>query len=114
MDQSWFSIFSAVSIGNHRFRDLINQDRLNGLAAIVIGMSQLPMAFMFADATRFDISLWVIGVSGMLLIAIGVNVFRGMEAFEIAWSESKRVSWLDTIIRCMFAVRRWCRTVLIA
>lgn len=104
MDQNWVSSLGAVSIGGHRFRDLINRDRLNGLAAIVIGISQLPMAFVLADSTGFDISLYVIGVGGILLIAIGVNVFRGMEAFEVEWSDRVWVAWLDTTIRCIFAI----------
>jgi hypothetical protein len=104
MDQNQLSGSGAVSIGDHSLRDSVNQDRLNGLAAIVVGVSQLPLAFMFADATGYESSLFVIGAGGILLSAIGVNVFRGMGPFEVDWSESKRVAWLSTIVTCLYAV----------
>lgn len=71
---------------------MVTQERLNGLAALLIGVSQLPLAFVLADATGNDISLFIIGAGGWLLIGIGVNVFRGMEAFEVDWSESEWVA----------------------
>jgi hypothetical protein len=104
MDQNWISGLGIPSSGGHSLRDWVDQDRLNGLATILIGMSQLPMAFVLADSTGFEIPLFVIVVGSVVLIAIGVNVFRGMEAFEVEWSESERVAWLDTVMRCMFAI----------
>jgi hypothetical protein len=104
MDQNWFPSFGTVSGGSHSLRDLVNRDRLNGLATILVGVSQLPLAFMFADATGYESSLFVIGAGGWLLIGIGANVFRGMEAFELDWSESERAAWLSTIIACILAV----------
>ena len=103
MDQNRLSGFGAVSRGRSSLADVVSRNRLNGLAAIIIGLSQLPLAFMVADSTGYEISLFVIGAGGWLLVGIGVNVFRGMEAFEFDWSESNRVAWVSTIVTCLFA-----------
>lgn len=104
MDQNRSSGLGAVSSGGQSLRDVVNRDHLNGLATILIGVSQLPLAFVLADSTGEEISLFAIGAGGWLLIGIGVNVFRGREAFELDWSKSERAAWLNTIMTCIFAV----------
>ena len=66
-----------------------------------IGMGQLPLAFIFME---HSLSLFVIGSGSWLLIGIGVNVFRDREAFEIRWSGSKWVEWLNTAVLAMYAI----------
>ena len=104
MDQNQLSGSGAVSSGSHSLRDLVNRNRLNGLATILIGVSQLPLAVMFADVTGYESSLFVIGCSGWLLIGVGVNVFRDRGPFELDWTESKRTAWLSTIVTCILAI----------
>jgi hypothetical protein len=104
MDQNQLTGFGGVSSGSHSLRDSVNRDHLNGLAAILVGVSQLPLAVMFADVTGYESSLFVIGAGGFLLIAIGVNVFRGMGPFEVDWIESERVTQLSMIINLVIAV----------
>ena len=104
MDQNQHSDSAAVFDGNRSFDDLTNQSRLKGLAIVSIGISQLPLAFMLADVTGYNISIFVIGTGGWLLISIGVNVFRGKEVFEIGWSESEQVEWLSTVLMVIFAI----------
>ena len=101
MDRNWFSGLAAMSDGDHSLGNPINRNRLNGLATVFIGISQLPLAFIFMDHW---LSLFVIGSGGWLLIGIGVNVFRGREAFEIGWSGSDRVEWLNTAVIATYAI----------
>lgn len=104
MDPSWFSGLGGLSRGGHSLREAVTRGRLNGLATILIGVGQLSLAFVLADTTGFELALFVIAVGSLVLIAIGSNVFRGMEAFAVDWSDSERVAWADTITRCLFAV----------
>jgi hypothetical protein len=113
MDQNQLSGSGAVSSGGHSLRDLVNRERLNGLAAILVGVSQLPLAVMFADVTGYESSLFVIGAGGFLLMAIGANVFRGIGPFELDWTESERVARLSTIMTWIIAVAVAATAVLI-
>ena len=103
MDRSWSTDSNEASRSGHWLSDRVSRHHLNGLAAIVVGLSQLPLAFMFADATGYESSIYVVGGGGWMLIGVGINEFRGMEAFEIDWSASNRVAWYGTVLTCILA-----------
>jgi hypothetical protein len=92
MGQNEFSASPSRSDGDH-----IGRNRLNGLIAVLVGLNQLTVAAMSEN----ELALFIGGAGGWLLIAIGVSVFRGKEAFEIDWSESERVAWLITIMQLL-------------
>jgi hypothetical protein len=104
MSQNRRSRLAPLSDGDRSLRDRMNQNHLNGLATVLAGMSQLSLAVMFADVTGDDISLFIGGAGGWLLIGIGVNVFQGKEVFDDGWVESKRVTWLLTAVQFILAV----------
>lgn len=76
------------------FYNLINQDQLHGLVAILVGASQLPLAFSIAKPQ--SLTPFVIGSGGLLLISIGFNIFREKDPFGESKSENKWTTWLST------------------
>lgn len=84
----------AIASGDHGFSGPLNRARFIGLAVVLVGVSQLPIAFIAADATGHDGMLFVVGAGGWLLISIGVNLLRDRSAFDDGWTESERVEWL--------------------
>lgn len=101
MDQNQPTGLATVSNGDSSFHNLIDRNRLTGLATILVGISQLPLAFMFAEHWP---SFFVIGSGGALLIRIGIHVFQGRGTFETGWGESEWVAWLSTVVLFIFAV----------
>jgi len=101
MRQSLLSRLEFRSGRGHGPRSLLDQNQITGLATVFIGMSQLPLAFVFANHWA---SLFVVGSGGWLLIGIGVNVFRGREPFEVGWSRSRQVDWLNTVLLAIHAI----------
>jgi hypothetical protein len=102
MDQNQHSKSAGMLDGDRDF--LINQSQLMGLATVFIGLSQLPMAIILANVTGHDSSLFVVGAGGWLLIGIGVNLFRGMEAFESKWGKNERLEWLSVTVTVVLAL----------
>lgn len=94
----------GASDGDHGLRDLIDRKRLEGLATVFIGISQLPLAFVFADAVHWS-SLFVVGCGGWLLVGIGVNLSQGREAFESGWEvENERLRGVSAAVTFVLAV----------
>jgi len=60
-------------------------DRFYGTIAVLVGLSQFPLAV----ALPVDRSVWtfVVASGGGLLVAIGSNLFRGKAPFESGWAE---------------------------
>jgi len=77
-----------------RLRDSVGQSQLVGLACVLIGASQLPLAFLVSEQSLI---LFVMGCGGWLLISLGINLFRGNEAFESRWDSNERTAWLGAV-----------------
>jgi hypothetical protein len=104
MGQNRLSRLATVSDDGRSLRDLADRNRLTGLATVLVGVSQLPIAFIAAESTGYDSLLFIVGASGWLLIGIGVNMLRGKEAFDDGWVDSERVEWLWTAVMFVIAV----------
>ena len=63
----------------------LDPDRFYGLVAVVVGLGQLPLAF--ASVPARPTPAFVVASGGMLLVAIGTNLFRGKAPFESGWAE---------------------------
>lgn len=91
----------STSGSESRLRGLISQSQLIGLACVLIGASQLPLAFRVSEQS---LVLFIMGCAGWLLIGIGVNLFRGKEGFEVGWSENDRIAWLNAAWTLLLAL----------
>lgn len=87
--------------GERGLRDTIDEYRLAGLACVLVGVSQLPLAFIHAESNA---SLFVVGAGGWMLIGIGINLLQGRRAFEIRWTDNGTISWLIAAMLVVFAV----------
>lgn len=85
-------------------RQFIGRFRLAGFATVLVGLSQLPVAVLVADATGHDSLLLVIGGGGWLLVGIGVNILRGREAFETRRDGDGWWPWLSAIVTVIVAI----------
>ena len=101
MDQNWLSGFVGTSGGGHNLHDRIDRNQLNALATVLIGICQLPLAFIF---TENWIPIFIIGSGGWLLIGIGVYMFQRKVAFDIRWFGGKWGAWLSTAVLAMYAI----------
>lgn len=86
---------------DHGIRDRIDRAQLYGLACVLVGVSQLPLAFRLAD---HYVSVFVVGSGGWLLIATGINLLQGREAFANEWTENERIAWLLAAVMVLFAI----------
>jgi len=77
-----------------RLRDSVGQSQLVGLACVLIGASQLPLAFLVSEQS---LVLFIMGSGGWLLISMGINLFLGNEAFESRWDSNERTAWLGAV-----------------
>ncbi|MFC6723694.1 hypothetical protein ACFQE1_04710 [Halobium palmae] len=91
----------SLSSGESRLRDSIDQSQLTGLACVLVGASQLPLAFLVGEQSLI---LFVMGCAGWMLIGLGVDLLRGKEAFETGWGESERIEWLSAAWVLLFAL----------
>lgn len=87
--------------GERGLRDTIDEYRLAGLACVLVGVSQLPLAFIHGEPTT---TLFVVGGGGWMLIGIGLNLLQGRGAFEIRWTDNETISWLIAAMLVVFAV----------
>lgn len=76
-------------------RSIIHRNQLYGLTCLLVGMCQLPLAFVYADLPDQPLPLFVIGGGGWLLISAGVNLLQGEKAFQNGWTENERIEWLS-------------------
>lgn len=83
-----------------RLRGSVGQSQLAGIACVLIGVSQLPVAFVVGEQ---PLVLFIIGSGGWLLIGIGVNIFRGREGSEV-WGNNERTSWLSAVWTLLFSL----------
>ncbi len=60
-------------------------DQFYGFLAVLVGLSQLPLALSFAP--RQSLRTFVVGSGGVLLVSIGINLFSGRAPFESGWSD---------------------------
>jgi hypothetical protein len=60
---------------------------------MLVGVSQLPLAFVLAELSDEYLSLFVIGSGGWLLIGIGINLITGKDAFYNGWTDNERIQW---------------------
>lgn len=98
MTQSRRSLLTTLSDS-----DQIDQNQLNGLVAVLVGLSQLLLALVTLSDPD-SLSFIVVAGGGILLLLIGVRVFQGKEVFEGEGNVSKRVRWLGTAMRVVFAI----------
>ena len=85
----------------YRLPGSIGQSHLNGLACVLVGVSQLPLAFLVGEQS---LVLFIMGCAGLMLASIGVNLLRGKEPFDIHWSENERIAWLSTALNFFWAL----------
>lgn len=78
--------------GESRLRGSAERSRLSGLACVLVGVSQLPLAFL----GERSLAPFVIGSGGWLLIGIGVNLAGGRGALDFEWTGSERAAWLGS------------------
>lgn len=83
----------SVAGDDGTIRESITRTQFHGLAAVLVGVGQLPLAFVLADLSDEYLSLFVIGSGGWLLIAIGINLLSGKEAFYNGWTDNERIEW---------------------
>jgi putative Mn2+ efflux pump MntP len=102
MDQSQRSVLDPISDGNHSLRDRIDRHRLISFVIVVVGLSQLLLAFATPLASDWLSSL-VVMVGGVLLIIIGRHMCHHKEPFEGEWG-SEWLAWLESIQSVIFAV----------
>lgn len=79
----------------------IDRSQLTGLTTLLVGVSQLPLAFALAENHW---ALFVMGSGGWLLIGIGINLLQGREAFEIGWTDDDGIEWLVAAAMVGFAL----------
>jgi hypothetical protein len=80
----------------------IDPDRFYGSIAVVVGLSQFPLAFAFApDRTA---PAFVVASGGAVLLAIGTNLFRGRAPFESGWSEDGAPGIVSAAVVCLTTV----------
>lgn len=104
MNPDQFSNSNSNVDGNRSFRDILNRNQLYGLTCLLIGMSQLPLAFILADLSNQPLSLLVIGAGGWLLIGVGINLLQGGGAFQNGWTNNERVEWLMAAVLLLFSI----------
>jgi hypothetical protein len=104
---------TAASSDERGLGDLIDRQRLDGLAAILVGTSQVLLGMTgfgssgWSGLTMSSWSIFLLGGGGWLLIGIGINLFQGRGAFESGWGlglESERLVWLGTVTTFVIAV----------
>lgn len=101
MSQNRLDRFLSLSGSKSRLRGSVGQSQLAGIACVLIGASQLPVAFVVSEQS---LVFFIMGSGGWLLIGIGVNLFRGKDAFELGWSNNKRISWLSAVWTLLFSL----------
>jgi predicted membrane channel-forming protein YqfA (hemolysin III family) len=84
-----------------RLRGPIDRSRLTGLGCVLVGLCQLPLANLYHEQA---LALFITASGGWLLVGIGMNLFRGKEAFDFGWSDSERVAWLSTVLFLLFGL----------
>ncbi|MDS0293085.1 hypothetical protein [Halogeometricum luteum] len=83
-----------------RLRGSVERSHLTGLTCVLVGASQLPLAF----SNERSLALFVTGSGGWLLISIGVNLFRGRGALDFEWTGSERAAWLGSAWLLLFGL----------
>lgn len=73
-----------------------------GILTILVGVSQLPIAWSFA----IDNNPWmfVVGSGGWLLIGIGGNLLMGRHAFWSHWSQSSDLGKFSLITLTLLSI----------
>jgi hypothetical protein len=94
-----YDLFS-ISGSESRLRGSVGQSQLTGLACVLIGASQLPLAFVVGEQ---PLVFFVMGSGGWLLISIGVNLFRRRDALE-GWGNDEQTSWLSAVGTLLFSL----------
>lgn len=87
--------------GEQVLRNRIDEHQLAGIACVLVGVSQLPLAFVYAESTP---SLFVVGAGGWMLIGIGINLLQGRAAFEIEWADDETISWLIAAVLVVLSI----------
>lgn len=97
--------FSGFSMRNRvsPLRNAISRNKLYGLTSVLVGSSQLPLAFLLADLTNQSLAVFVIGSGGWLLIGLGINLLQGKRAFHTEWTDNERYRWLIAAVICLLA-----------
>lgn len=118
MSRYRLSVLDRSSNGDRALRDLIVLQQVNGIVTLLLGVSQVLFIMHFMgssepDVTTSSLPLFVLGGGGWALIGIGVNLFKGKEAFDGGWIESERVMWVWTIGSFIFALGVAVWTVLV-
>lgn len=75
-----------------------------GVTCLLVGVAQLPLAFRVADLTGESTAMFVMGSGGWLLIGIGINLLRRRSAFEIGWTDSNRIAYLEAAFLIVLSI----------
>lgn len=111
MDQNRVSGVTPTSDRDHSLRELIDRKQVDGLAIVLLGITQVLLAtvsLMQSSWSGITVSSWstfVLGGGGWLLIGVGVSVFQGRVVFEpeSGWGiDNQRLAWIGTA--AIFAV----------
>jgi hypothetical protein len=97
MDRTHISIPESNETG--RPWEWFDPDRFYGTVVVLVGLSQLTLAF----ALPLDGPAWsfVVGGGGALLVAIGSNLFRGNAPFESGWDEDGEPGFISVTVMCL-------------
>ncbi|WP_152416180.1 hypothetical protein [Halococcus hamelinensis] len=101
MAKNSFPALTAVFSREYTLKDRIDHNQLNILSTVLIGLSQLPLAFSFPAQ-----SLWprfVILCGGSLLVGIGISAYIG-EGILQDGGESDEEKWMSSVIILIFAI----------
>jgi hypothetical protein len=90
----------SLSESESRLRSSVGQSQLTGLACVLVGASQLPLAFVVSEQSLVVFSM---GSGGWLLISIGVNLLQGRDAFG-GWGNDEQTSWLTAVGTLLFSL----------
>jgi hypothetical protein len=102
MDQNQRSAFASMSDGDNNLRDRVDQEKVYGLAAVLIGLSQVPLALAFPAQSWLPSVIILSG--GSLLVGIGISAYLGNGIFQGGGWDSEQANWMYAVGMLAFAI----------